>query len=162
MEKILKPNGYIKIKVINKITNETKEIDIKNMVVQNASIIMANCVARKTGKNIDYVSFGLNSSHKEVDSVSALKSTSTKKLKLDEIYFVDTNKNPINKFDKNESSYLVKGVGLGVRADDIISGTNIKEAGLFAKDNTMFSYKPIENFIVPPDSIISVEWTIMF
>ena len=33
MEKILKPNGYIKIKVINKITGKIDEINIKNMVV---------------------------------------------------------------------------------------------------------------------------------
>ena len=162
MEKILKPNGYIKIKVINKITGKIDEINIKNMVVQNASIIIANCVAKRPGKNIDHVIFGLTNKHEELDTVSALRSASTAKLDLEEIYFVDTNKNPIEKFEKNENAYLVKGVCFCFKTEDIISGTKIEEAGLFSKDDTMFSYKPIENFIVPPDSIISVEWTIMF
>ena len=162
MEQINKPKGFIKITITNNKTGISEKIFIKNMVVQNASSILANNVARTGNKRITKAVFGLTDHFTERDDITSLWSTAKTELELEETYFVDINREPVDIFSKNGGSYLVKGICFCFKTENIPGGTKVTEVGLFANDDTMFSYKPIDNFITPPDSIVSVEWTIMF
>lgn len=162
MEQINKPQGFIKITITNKKTGTTEIISIKNMVVQSASSILANNVARTGKKRVTKAAFGLTDHFTERDDLTALWSATKTELELEETYFVDINREPVDIFSKNGGSYLVKGICFCFKTENIPGGTKVTEVGLFADDDTMFSYKPINNFITPPDSIVSVEWTIMF
>ena len=119
-----------------------EEINIHNIIVNSASKILANCLAGKTGFNINNVKLGTISNQNENHKITNLSSTNT-----------------IN-IDINDR-YLISGIAFCAEKNSQEIGNEIKEMGLFS-NNLIFSYKKMKECLIPPNTEISIIWKIIF
>lgn len=139
-----------------------EEINIHNIIVNSASKILANCLAGKTGFNINNVKLGTISNQNENHKITNLSSANTINIDINEKFFVDKNGQYVydNEKDINDR-YLISGIAFCAEKNSQEIGNEIKEMGLFS-NNLIFSYKKMKECLIPPNTEISIIWKIIF